>query len=330
MPWIDDEQVKLAREVDLLSYLQASEPHELLPPKNGEYRTVTHGSLVISNGKWIWNKYKMGGTSALDYLIKIRGMGFTDAVEAVLTSRAAPPSSALPGEKEHSQQKKWTFYPPKPRYYSNGAVSYLQRRGISPDVIRQCMNAGILYESRYYNPESVYHNAAVCVFAGKDASGKIVYAAMRGIDTDMKQDKAGSDKRFNFCIPAKNPDSRHLAVFEAPIDALSHATFQGRVGWEWDGYRLSLGGTADVGLIAFLEHNPQITRVILHLDNDEAGIISARKIKARLAADSRFKHIRVSVNPPRRGKDYNEALQNTINLEREQKLRRRREAAILI
>ena len=49
---MSEEQVKLAREVDLLTYLQANEPHELLPPKNGEYRTATHGSLVISNGQW--------------------------------------------------------------------------------------------------------------------------------------------------------------------------------------------------------------------------------------------------------------------------------------
>jgi len=328
VPGVTEEQVRLAREVDLLSYLQANEPHELLPPKNGEYRTATHGSLVISNGKWIWNRGGFGGRTALDYLIKIRGMGFVEAVETVLGSRAAPLSCALPEERVQQQPEKWTFYPPRPMRYSSRAVSYLQKRGISPDIIKQCIQAGILYESRYYNPKSVHHNAAVCVFAGKNESGEIAFAAMRGIDTDFKQDKAGSDKLFNFHIPSKNPDSRHLAVFEAPIDALSHATMQERRGWQWDGHRLSLGGTADVALIAFLERNPQITRVILHLDNDAAGLISARKIKTKLAADSRFKHIRVSVNPPHRGKDYNEALLHDINLEREQKHQRRREAAI--
>lgn len=62
MPGVTEEQVRLAREVDLLSYLQANEPNELRRVGN-EYRTVTHGSLVISNGKWIWNRGGVGGRS---------------------------------------------------------------------------------------------------------------------------------------------------------------------------------------------------------------------------------------------------------------------------
>jgi hypothetical protein len=328
MPWVTDEQISRAREVDLLSYLQVNEPQELLPPKNGEYRTASHGSLVISKGKWIWNRSGIGGRSAVDFLVKVRGMKFNDAVETVLGSRAAPVSFSLPVEAPKSEPpRKFTVYPPKPLRYSNLAVAYLQRRGISPEIIRRAFQIGILYESRYYNPQSEYHNAAVCVFAGKDDSGKVVFAALRGIDTDLKMDKAGSDKRFNFHIPAKYPDSRHLAVFEAPIDALSHATFQQRDGWEWYGHRLSLGGTSSVALTAFLERNPHIRRVMLHLDNDAAGLTAACKIKAQLAADSRFKRVRVSINPPRGGKDYNDALLRAVSMEREQK-QHRREAAI--
>ena len=330
MPGVSAEQVKLAREVDLLSYLQANEPNELLPPKNGEYRTTTHSSLVISKGKWVWNKGGFGGTSALDYLVKMRGMSFVDAVETVLGSGASRSFSSLPEERpKPPPPKKWSFYPPNPVRYPSRAVSYLQRRGISPEVINRALQAGIFYESRYYNPESEYHNAAVCVFAGKDGSGKVVYAALRGIDTDLKMDKAGSDKTHNFHMPAQNPASRHLAVFEAPIDALSHATFQQRDGWQWDGHRLSLGGTASVALIAFLERNPQIARVMLYLDNDAAGLIAARKIKAELAADNRFKHIRLSINPPHHGNDYNDALLRVIDSEQEQKQSRRRQADIL-
>ena len=329
MPGVSRDQVEQARKLDLLSYLQAYEPHELKRDGPGRYTTESHGSLVISNGKWIWNNGSVGGVSALDYLTKVRGVGFVEAVE-LLTSECAAVRAYQETAKAQPPPKKWPFHPPRPLRYSNGAVSYLQKRGISPEVINRCIKAGILYESRYYNPESAYHNAAVCVFAGKNAQGEIKFAAMRGIDTDMKQDKAGSDKRYSFRIPTKNPDSRHLAVFEAPINALSHATLQHRGGWDWDGHRLSLGGTADVALIAFLERNPQISRVILHLDNDEAGIKAARKIKAALTADSRYSHLRVSVNPPRRGKDYNEVLLRAIRLERENKHQSRREAAFSI
>jgi hypothetical protein len=299
--------------------------------RHDEFRTVSHGSLVISNGRWFWNRGQIGGRSAIDYLVKVRGLDFVTAVETVCGARASPAFPSLPVENiKPSPPQKWTFYPPKPERFPSRAVAYLQRRGINGDVIMRALQAGILYESRYYNPKSEYHNAAVCVFVGKDESGKVVFAALRGIDKDFKMDKAGSNKCFNFCISAKNLASRQLAVFEAPIDALSHATFQQRNGWAWDGHRLSLGGTASVALISFLERNPQITRIILHLDNDMAGLTAARKIKAELAGDSRFKRIKVSVNPSRGGKDYNEALLTVINREREQKQQRRREADILI
>ena len=331
MPGVSEEQVARARELDLLSYLQAYEPGELKPDGPGRFTTVTHGSLVISNGKWRWNRGQVGGVSALDYLMKVRGLDFVAAVEH-LTGKRADTAKAYQAEaKSRPPTPRWTFYPPRPCRYATGAVSYLQSRGISPEVIRRCIQSGILYESRYYNPQSQYHNNPVCVFAGKDETGAIKFAAMRGLSSDFKQDKAGSDKRFNFHIPAQNPGSRYLAVFEAPIDALSHATLQQRGGWSWDGHRLSLGGTSDVALIAFLERNPQISRIILHLDNDAAGITAARKIKTRLAADSRFSRIRVSVNPPHRGaNDYNDLLLQDIQREREQKHRSRREAAFSI
>jgi hypothetical protein len=331
----------------LLTYLQQNEPQELVKPMYGtdEYRTVTHSSLVISKGHWVHNRTGQGGKSAVDFLIKMRGMGFVDAVEAVLGARSAigygsvdahgcrssDGSSSLPVEQTKLQSQsspqsqpqpppKWTFYPPKPVSYSNKAVAYLQKRGISPEVINRAMQEGTLYESRYYNLESKYHNIPVCVFAGKDESGKIVYAALRGIDTDFKIDKAGSNKCFNFTLPAKDPNSRHLLCFEAPIDLLSHATLMQRRGdIDFDSHRLSLGGTSSVALISFLERNPQITRIMLHLDLDAAGIVAAREIKAQLRSDSRFKHIRVSYNPPRGAKDYNKALCRVISLEREQR-----------
>ena len=72
MAGVSAEQVALAKQVDLLSYLQASEPHELLRSKSpGEYRTATHGSLVISKGLWFWNRGGFGGRSAIDFLINV-------------------------------------------------------------------------------------------------------------------------------------------------------------------------------------------------------------------------------------------------------------------
>ena len=52
MPRIDETMIAEARKVDLLSYLQAREPYELVPCSGG-YCTRTHDSLKISNGMWM-------------------------------------------------------------------------------------------------------------------------------------------------------------------------------------------------------------------------------------------------------------------------------------
>jgi len=98
MSGVSSAQIQLAKEIDLLSYLQANEPHELRQSKPGEYRTVTHGSLVILNAKWFWNRGGFGGRSALDYLVKVRGVGFVEAVETVLGARSSREFSPLPVE----------------------------------------------------------------------------------------------------------------------------------------------------------------------------------------------------------------------------------------
>ncbi|MCL2374632.1 MAG: DUF3991 and toprim domain-containing protein [Treponema sp.] len=326
MPRVSEEQVRQARKVGLLAYLQANEPHELVKSSRNEYRTKTHSSLVISNGLFYWNRGGVGGRSAIDFLIKIRGMGFADAVETVLNARAPPAFSAPPAEKRNpsTQPAKAEFKLPETAKFPANAVSYLQKRGISPEIISRCLELGIIAETKKYRN---------VMFVGRDENGTARFACLRGTKGDFKSDAPGSSKKYSFCLPAASSGSRHLVCFESPIAALSHASLQKRGGWDWDGHRLSLGGTSSVGLVPFLERNPQITRVVLHLDNDAAGISAARKIKAQLGQDARFKHISVSANPPRGAKDYNGALLRDIRMERERKTQKhpnRRQADFLL
>lgn len=91
IPGVSKEQIAQAKEWDLLSYLQTHEPQELKRCGPHEYCTRTHDSLKISHGKWCWNSRGIGGRTALDYLIKVRGMDFVGAVEALCGYRAPPP-----------------------------------------------------------------------------------------------------------------------------------------------------------------------------------------------------------------------------------------------
>ena len=116
-----------------------------------------------------------------------------------------------------------------------------------------------------------------------------------------------SDLAFHFPLSLHG---QHLIAFESPIDLLSQATLQ-QCGYLADvdfadAHRLSLGGTSDVALVAYLERKPFIKQVILCLDNDEAGRTAPERIRKKLAADSRFEHIGVENRSPQNGtKDYN-------------------------
>ncbi len=81
--YVTREQIEQAKQMDLLSYLQAFEPDELVRINSDIYTTRTHDSLKISNGKWCWWSQGIGGRSALDYIIKVRGIEFVEAVRYI-------------------------------------------------------------------------------------------------------------------------------------------------------------------------------------------------------------------------------------------------------
>lgn len=84
MAQFSESDVSRAREMDLLTYLKFYEPNELKRLSRKVYSTRTHDSLKISNGRWMWWSRGIGGRSALDYLIKVKGMKFSDAVGLIL------------------------------------------------------------------------------------------------------------------------------------------------------------------------------------------------------------------------------------------------------
>ena len=300
---VTEEQIAEAKRWDLLSYLQAYEPGELKKSGPREYRTRSHDSLVISNGKWHWCSRNMGGRTALDYLIKVRGQDFVSAVETLCGGGASPFLSQpvdVPPPKP--------FEPPEPGRYATRVMGYLQGRGIDGGIISRCLRDGSLYESfRYHN----------CVFVGRDMEGKARFACLRGTFGDFKMDVPGSDKRFNFCLASPFPDCQKVAVFESAIDALSGATLTKLAGKAWeDACYLSLGGTSPLALVQFLKDRPGIRHVALCLDNDGAGKSGTEKLMETLLSDrelsGRIETLREAAPPERHGKDYNQHLLGVI------------------
>lgn len=81
MKGVTPEEIRRAKEMDLLTYLRNFEPQELVHLGGSNYCTKTHDSLKISNGMWMWFSRGFGGRSALDYLIKVKEYSFVEAVK---------------------------------------------------------------------------------------------------------------------------------------------------------------------------------------------------------------------------------------------------------
>lgn len=100
MSYIAPEVVQEVKRMDLLTYLRNYEPSELVHFSGNTYTTRTHDSLKISNGKWMWWSRGIGGRSALDYLIKVRGYPFLEAIEIIAGQAAIQPPVPAPAEKK--------------------------------------------------------------------------------------------------------------------------------------------------------------------------------------------------------------------------------------
>ena len=300
--YIQPDLVEKAKEVDLLTYLRVCEPHELVRVSRKEYSTKTHDSLKISNGKWMWWSRGIGGFSAVDYLVEVKGLTFYDAVKSVLEcSPVLIPRIRSPDKRE----TKKPFILPERALSNEIAIQYLISRGILEDVINYCIKNDLIYESAYYHD---------VVFAGFDKNGKTRYAGLRGtIVSGFKGDAFGSNKAFSFRLVDK--ESELLHVFEGAVDLLSYATLMQLSSQEWRKENmLSLAGVCvnkqtenrkelPLALKNFLNNNRQIKTVVLHLDNDKAGKLAAENLKRLLK-----NQYTVFNEPAPKGKDVNDYL----------------------
>ena len=217
MPGVSPEQIARAKEISIEDYTLSHEPHNIKRIGRALY-LKDHNSLEISNGLWNWHSHGIGGENVVDYLIKVRGYDFLDAVRHLAGEdySVATPAERSPPKSKPLPERKPFALPPRNRD-NERVIEYLQSRGIDRDVILDCINRGALYQS------AIWHN---CCFIGRDEHGKAKFAALRGTLGDFKRDADGSDKRFGFCLPPVNPQSNIVFVFESPIDLLSFDTLR--------------------------------------------------------------------------------------------------------
>lgn len=319
MAYYPPEIIKEVRQMDLFTYLQNYEPDELVHFNKDTYMTRTHDSLKISNGMWYWFSRGFGGKSALEYLIKVREYSFMEAVEIILGhSQISPPIQYNQPKKEKITELK---LPPK-NSNNDKVINYLTGRGIDRDIIDECIDNDLIYET-FPN-----HNV---VFVGMDKYFKPRYAGVRGTNLSRyMQDAYGSHKAFSFKLEAiEKSDTVHL--FESAIDLLSYATLLKMDNREWYNENLlSLAGVYQpsskiddsklpLALNYFLNQHQNIKKVVLHLDNDNAGRLATKALQTIMP-----KQYEVIDDPPKIGKDINDFLcyKKQINLNKNKEMER--------
>lgn len=306
-PQFTKEQFQAARKVSALEYAKAH-GYDLVVVGN-RYQMREHDSMIfLPDGRWYWNSTGHYGR-ALEFMVYYENKTLVEAVLELTGSTVGNPILLSHGERSPSPAPIPFVLPPSNSEATGILVKYLvERRGCDRAIVKSLISEQRIYISCQVKNGYTLRNA---IFVGMDRSGEPRSATIRGINygSSYKGAVPGSDKNIPFEVPAA-ADATTLAVFEAPIDALSHATLDKQAGFIWtETHRIALGGNpAPHTVETWLQQHPKISKIELCLDNDTAGRNMDARLRWGIAATG-FNGTVQSILPPT-GKDWNEALLN--------------------
>lgn len=280
------DQREQARMTDIADLLRRQ--GETLKRSGKEYEWRNGSEKVTIRGNLFYHQYEGEGGDAIDFVRRFYNLDYPEAMEYLLggtngTLKTAQPVLQKPPE---------PFVLPKRNDNMRRVFAYLlSKRGIDRDVLYTFVRENMIYES------AEYHNV---VFVGYDKDGKAVHANMRG---------TGGESTFKGNAPNGIPEySFHrtgtddtLYLFEAPIDMLSYISLH-KDGWKQHSYAAGCG-VSDRVLFQMLIDNPNLERIYLCLDSDDAGQKAAKRISDRM----RFSGLKTEILIPIH-KDWNEDL----------------------
>jgi hypothetical protein len=289
-----NEQIALAESVNIISYAESiGYTVKQVTPKS--FKIEGYGGLYIhGNGhKWNWFSQNKGG-GAIQFVIEMEGKTWVEAMKRLLNMNNEIVSYTPP--KIEKKEEKGEFILPEKKSTFKHIFAYLiNTRGIDKEIVYDFVKKDKVYENKYRS----------CVFIGYDKGAQVKYASVRSTNTTGKSfrcDVKNSDKTYPFCSLGTNDT---VCVFEAPIDLMSYLTLIKKYNIkDFESHCISLGGVADKALEYYLKENPNITKIMLCLDNDEAGHFACQQIREKYR--DTYKILR---HLPE-GKDFNEQLLN--------------------
>lgn len=260
-----EEQKQTAKQTDLASFLQSR--GEEIKRSGSEYEWVGHHITLRENQ--FYDQYQQRGGTAVDFVQEQYGLSYPEAVQLLLGSDVAV---APINDCRQREKKRQPFALPPANENMRRVYAYLiKQRCIDRDIIYHFAHRGLIYE------DADYHNT---VFVGIDTDGNPRHAHKKSTslnDSSFRANQTGSEAAFSFHHIGQ---SDMLYVFEAPIDMLSFLTLYPKQ-WQQDSY-VALCSVADHALFRQLEEHQNLQRIVLCLDNDEAGCQAMERIAAKL------------------------------------------------
>lgn len=306
------EEYDYARDVNIFDYLQKMN-HPFIQEGTRHFRSKLHSSLVIrKDGAWAWNRHDLSGrnpVTVLSLLLQdelncekkeayVRAVKELAAFAGYLPEMERSVQTSRPKAEERARviidQEKVLQMPEKADSFKR-AIAYLcQTRKIEYDIVKKLIaEKKIIQEAKTNNVGFISYD--------EEKNPRHVFLRGTVSNRSFKKDAQGSDKKYPFVFGGSD-QSRRVYVFEAAIDAMSHATWMKQCGQEYDkDFRLTLNGVTYEGLNYFLKHHPQVAEIVLCTGNDKAGEQCAEKIAELYQEDS----YQIFRQKPPEGKDWN-------------------------
>lgn len=163
MAHLEEDIIERAKNTDMIALLESEEGFSFKSTYGErEFKCIEHNSLVVNGNRrrWYWNSRQVGGNNAIDYLVKIRGMNFRDAVLHLVGDREqtayTPIRKAVTENVSVSKPVRFVLpeqahFPDGRRNYSN-IIAYLNKgRGIDMNIINALIASGQIYQGVQYN-----------------------------------------------------------------------------------------------------------------------------------------------------------------------------------
>ena len=234
------EELEAARRTDMVTFLESHEGFSF-KSSGGWYIGIEHDSLKINPDRYTWHWYSrdLFGKGAIDWLCKVDGYGFRDAVSRLIgdscSIRASPD---LKANEQHYPKKdkkpKAELTPPQPMQGKcRELYAYLNiTRKLPADIISYCVSNKLIYldvkkraifcgydktgkmrfaEAKITNAVPDSNPSSMMSLAGADLSGNFTYDSKTNIT-------AASDESWTVTISSKNYTDITATLTFSPVD----------------------------------------------------------------------------------------------------------------